>query len=163
MRPTYAVVPNENSTGYTFYTDNNIGYYIYFTSYAFRDEEGRNFYVPSFNFDCIDPTVRTPRDEKVKNTILQFIHEYFEDNPNITMLYVCDSSDHRARQRIFGKWFKEYEAIHPNLFEKHEFFQQTELLNIYAAFIIRSDNPLRDYYVSAFNLTAALVVQELAK
>ena len=162
---TYAVIPNDDFTRYTFYTDNNIGYYIYFTSYPFRDERGDDLYVPSFNFDCIEPTIRPPKDEKVKNTILQFIYNYFEDNPDITTMYVCDSSDNRelARKRTFQKWYTEFESIHPDLFEKYEFSQQTELQNIYAAFIMRADNPLRDYYITAFNITVELAIQELIK
>jgi hypothetical protein len=162
---TYAVIPNDDFTRYTFHTDNKITYYIYFTSYLFRDERGEDFYVPSFNFDCIDPVVRPVKDEKVKHTILQFIHRYFEDNPDIGALYVCDSSDHReaARKRVFQRWYNEFGADHPNLFEKHEFSQETEWQNVYAAFIIRTDNPLRDYYVTSFKTTAALAVRELVK
>jgi len=162
---TYAVVPNDDFTRYTFYTDNNIGYYIYFTSYLFQDEEGQVFNVPSFNFDCIDPTARPPKDQKVKNTILQFISDYFNDNPDIATMYVCDSSDNRelARKRTFQKWYDEFESAHLGLFEKHEFSQQSELQNIYAAFIIRSDNPLRAYYVKAFNVTAELARRDLDK
>lgn len=165
MFPTYAVVPNEEFTRYSFKTDNNIEYYIYFTSYLFRDERGDDFYVPSINFDCVHLDLRPPKDEKVKNTILQFLQEYFEDNPEVGAMYVCDNSDSRelARKRTFQKWYNEFDAANPNLFEKHEFSQLTEYQNIYAAFIVRSDNPLRNYYLNAFRITAELTVKELQK
>lgn len=52
---------------------------------------------------------KSPRDYKVRDTILSIVDEFFNTN-NSTLLYICETGDNkqRMRSRLFEYWFSTY-------------------------------------------------------
>ncbi len=151
MSNLYKLSPTER--GYQFQTNSGLTYHLYFTEYYLKDSQGDDVKVQSFGFF---PEPGIPRKEikknrydgKVKATIISFITEYFEKNPDIGLLYLCDPNDGYARHRsiTFSQWYKEFDFP----IEKFDCLERHRKAGYYTSILIRSDNPLKDYYVEAF-------------
>ena len=52
----------------------------------------------------------SPRDPKVRDTLICIIEEFFRQNPDI-LLYICDTANNMQamRNRLFLRWFNTYE------------------------------------------------------
>ncbi|SFF09655.1 hypothetical protein SAMN05518672_11624 [Chitinophaga sp. CF118] len=133
--------------GYEFTTDTEIVYKLYFSSYYLTDEAGEDVKVLSFGFYNVPETVHI-KDPRIKETIVGFIKDFFDKNPDIGMLYLCDQKGDLARQRriIFGSWHREVK----NEIEKHDCKEHHARQGYYSSLLIRSDNPLKQYYIDAF-------------
>ena len=62
-----------------------------------------------FGGDAALDNLRFRQDEKVKQTIIVVLEEFFK-NDNVSILYICDSSDGKQaiRNRLFSIWFSRY-------------------------------------------------------
>lgn len=100
---------------------------------------------------------RSPRDVKVRETILAIVEEFFRVN-EAALLYICETGDgmQRMRNRLFHFWFGIYGAR-----EEYVFLPQTvtddEGNENYAALIIRRDNPYFADLVAEFMETINLL------
>lgn len=94
--------------GYGFTSDFEINYHLYFSKYYLADENGEDVIVTSFSF-FNEQDVTKIRDPRVKATIISFITDFFDKNPELGVLYVCDPKDDLARYRriILGSWYRE--------------------------------------------------------
>lgn len=95
-----------------------------------------------YQFGISNPKrVKSPRDPKVRETILAIVEEFFAKN-QAAFLYICDTSGgmQKMRNRLFQYWFGIYGER-----EEYVFLPQTitdeEGNDNYAALIIRKDNP----------------------
>lgn len=99
---------------------------------------------------------KSPRDAKVKKTILAIIEEFFDKNAS-ALLYICETSDGKQemRGRLFTYWFDSYEyklrfTMHSTTLKDEEGW-----IN-FATLIIRNDNPQLRQLVDEFVDTAEL-------
>ena len=94
---------------------------------------------------------RSPRDMKVRDTVIAIIDNFFETN-EFALLYICETGDRKQamRNRLFDSWFAyangkdQYVIMVANI-------QDLEGVDNYAAMILRKDNPHFVDYVSEFN------------
>ena len=96
---------------------------------------------------------RSPRDMKVRDTVIAIIDNFFETN-EFALLYICETGDRKQamRNRLFDSWFayandkEQYVIMVANI-------QDLEGVDNYAAMILRKDNPHFVGYVSEYNNT----------
>ena len=96
---------------------------------------------------------RSPRDIKVRDTVISVIDNFFEVN-SAALLYICETGDRKQamRNRLFDSWFayansrELYVVMVANICD-------SEGVDNYAAMVLRKDNPRFVEYVSEFNRT----------
>ncbi|MRG48959.1 hypothetical protein GFS24_27865 [Chitinophaga sp. SYP-B3965] len=133
--------------GYQFTSDFGLTYFLYFSKYYLIDENGDDLIVTSFGF-FHDPEKVRVNDQRIKATIISFIIDYFEKNPELGILYLCDPRDDLARHRriIFGSWHREMDQG----IEKFDCNKYHAKLGYYSSLLIKADNPQKQHYVDAF-------------
>lgn len=74
--------------------------------------------------------------------------EFFRKNPEIGLLFICDTGDGYGRHRkiTFSKWYRETKEA---LIEKFDCYEALNKEGFYTSILIRSDNPLKEFYVDA--------------
>lgn len=84
---------------------------------------------------------KSPRDNKVRTTILAIIGEFFAKN-EAALLYICETGDgmQKMRNRLFHFWFGVYAEHDEFLFLPQVVYDEEDNEN-YTALIIRRDNP----------------------
>lgn len=111
-----------------------------------------------YQFGISNPQgTKSPRDQKVRNTILAIIEEFFNKN-KAALLYICETGDgmQKMRSRLFQYWFSIYNEREEYLFPLQIVYEEEENEN-YAALIIRKDNPCFVELVSEFTDTINLL------
>lgn len=111
-----------------------------------------------YQFGISNPQgTKSPRDQKVRNTILAIIEEFFNKN-KAALLYICETGDgmQKMRSRLFQYWFSIYNEREEYLFPPRIVYDEEENEN-YAALIIRKDNPCFVELVSEFTDTINLL------
>lgn len=100
---------------------------------------------------------KSPRDHKVRITILAIIEEFFNKN-KAALLYICETGDgmQKMRSRLFQYWFSVYNEKEEYLFLPQVVYDEEDNEN-YAALIIRKDNPCFVELVSEFTETINLL------
>lgn len=96
---------------------------------------------------------KSPRDPKVRDTILFIVEEFFLKN-QAALLYICETGDGKqlARGRLFAYWF---ESSH----QRRLFTMMTSIvidedgIENTATLIIRNDNPNSHLLVAEFSQT----------
>lgn len=96
---------------------------------------------------------RSPRDVKVRDTVIAIIDNFFETN-EVALLYICETGDRKQalRNRLFDSWFayanaqEQYVIMVANIHD-------LEGVDNYAAMILRKDNPHFVEYIAEFNNT----------
>jgi hypothetical protein len=138
--------------GYNFITDSGLTYSLYFTSHYLIDSDDKDIEAISFGFYHQPQKISNRKyDGKIKGTILHVIQDFFQKNPDIGLLFICDSGDGYGRHRkiTFSKWYKETNVP----IEKFDCSDAHTKEGLYTSILVRSDNPLKDYYVNAFYRT----------
>ena len=141
----------DNGT-YSFMTDNMAEIFISFE----KDDILQSGIVYQFGISNPKGT-KSPRDHKVRETILAIIEEFFNKN-KAALLYICETGDgmQRMRSRLFHYWFSIYNEKADYLF-LHQIVYDDEDNENYAALIIRKDNPRFIELVSEFTDTINLL------
>lgn len=100
---------------------------------------------------------KSPRDNKVRITILAIIGEFFAKNET-ALLYICETGDgmQKMRNRLFHFWFGVYAEHDEFLFLPQVVYDEEDNEN-YAALIIRRDNPKFNDLVTEFTNTITLL------
>ena len=100
---------------------------------------------------------KSPRDLKVRETILAIIEEFFQKN-EAALLYICETGDNmqKMRHRLFHFWFSIYAENNEYLFLPQVVYDEEDNEN-YAALIIRRDNPSFNDLVTEFTNTITLL------
>lgn len=100
---------------------------------------------------------KSPRDSKVRTTVLAIVEEFFFEN-QAALLYICETGDgmQKMRNRLFHFWFGIYAGNDNYLFLPQVVYDEDGNEN-YAALIIRRDNPKFIDLVTEFTNTIALL------
>lgn len=100
---------------------------------------------------------KSPRDLKVRETILAIIEDFFRNN-EAALLYICETGDgmQKMRHRLFHFWFSVYAENDEFLFLPQVVYDEEDNEN-YAALIIRRDNPAFNNLVTEFTNTITLL------
>lgn len=148
----YYVKKEDDEGTYSFTTDNMAEFFISFE----KDDILRSGIV--YQFGISNPQgKKSPRDHKVRITILAIIEEFFNKN-KAALLYICETGDgmQKMRSRLFQYWFSVYNEKEEYLFLPQVVYDEEENEN-YAALIIRKDNPCFVELVSEFTETINLL------
>ena len=89
---------------YTFIADSGAEFSIGFMpDDLIQSDESYEFIIGNLN------GVKSPRDKKVKATVIAIVEEFFNAN-KATMLFLCSTSDGKQlmRGRLFKNWFDTY-------------------------------------------------------
>ncbi len=111
-----------------------------------------------YQFGISNPKgVKSPRDPKVRETILAIVEEFFAKN-QAAFLYICDTGGgmQKMRSRLFRYWFGIYGERDEYVFLPQTIIDEDGNDN-YAALIIRKDNPQFADLVSEFMTTVNLL------
>ena len=100
---------------------------------------------------------KSPRDSKVRDTILSIVQEFFEKN-QAGLLYICETGDgmQKMRNRLFKYWFSLYGESDDYYFQPMTIYDEEDNEN-FAALIIRYDNPKFSDIVREFTTTINLL------
>ena len=97
----YTVRKDDKEDTLSFVTDNSAEIFISFE----KDDILQSGLVYQFGISNPKGT-KSPRDSKVRNTILAIIEEFFDKN-KAALLYICETGDglQQMRSRLFQYWF----------------------------------------------------------
>ena len=132
----YVVKEDTQEGAYTFISDSGAEFSIGFMSDdLIRSDESYEFIIGNLN------GVKSPRDKKVKATVIAIVEEFFNANKT-TMLYLCSTSDGKQlmRGRLFRNWFDTYKYRNRFTMVTSTLVDEYGIDNV-AAVIIRNDNP----------------------
>ena len=99
----------ECEVGYTFTTEIGNVYLVTFNEYPLISDLVETV-LYMLNIDRLNRVQSAKADdEKVRNTILMIIYNFFEKNAN-ALVTICESGDERqkVRHRLFCKWFQSF-------------------------------------------------------
>ena len=147
----YEVRRRGNDT-YSFITDSSIEIFVSFE----KDDILQSGL--SYQFGISNPKgSKSPRDSKVRETILSIVQEFFEKN-QAGLLYICETGDgmQRMRNRLFKYWFSIYGESDDYYFQPMTIYDEEDNEN-FAALIIRYDNPKFSEIVREFTTTINLL------
>ena len=147
----YEVRRRGNDT-YSFITDSSIEIFVIFE----KDDILQSGL--SYQFGISNPKgSKSPRDSKVRETILSIVQEFFEKN-QAGLLYICETGDgmQRMRNRLFKYWFSIYGESDDYYFQPMTIYDEEDNEN-FAALIIRYDNPKFSEIVREFTTTINLL------
>ncbi len=136
------------STGdylYVFYTDEGLEYSSAFFEYTetfFQYGPPIEGLLFEFSFGTKVPVKGLKPDPRIKETVVQLLHNFSLENPYSAVAYVCDNEDGKARGReiLFRRWFAAYNTEEGNPIH-HESLQVRSNSSLTANLFIRNDNP----------------------
>ena len=148
----YKVKLFEKDGSYRFVTDNDVKLAVSFMYDDMILQEGAyQLIIANLN------NKKSPRDYKVKDTILAIVEEFFEKN-QVALLYICSTGDGKQsmRSRLFGHWFEvsnhkiSYSTMNTSLVDSDGIINE-------ATIIVRNDNPNMVQLLTEFTETAQLL------
>lgn len=143
------------SNYFDFSTNSGVRYSIGF------DEDGLLQSDESYQLIIVNVNNRpSPRDAKVRDTIIAIIDEFFSKN-NVTMLYICETADgkQQMRSRLFQYWFSTY-THKSDFILVNSSVKDAEGIDNYATIILRKDNPNLKDVLSEFADTITLLSEK---
>lgn len=132
----YTVRTVNGNEALSFLTDYGVEIFVTFE----RDELLKSGVV--YQFGISNPKgEKSPRDTKVRETILAIVEEFFNKN-EAAFLYICETGDgmQKMRNRLFQYWFGVYGDRDDYVFLPQTIFDEDGNDN-YVALIIRKGNP----------------------
>ena len=147
----YKVWGTTRNNEFNFITESGVLYGVGFT----EEMEIAGIQTYQFSFARLNAN-HSGFDEKIKNTLISIIGEFFFANNEI-MIYICDTSDCReaSRSKLFVGWFKEYD--NNNRFIIRTANTEIEGQGFYTALIVEKKNPKLDEILEDFDTTAAML------
>ena len=145
---------------------NNIGFYQFFTETGVHYSVGfmkDDLLLTKDSYQLIIANVnnhKSPRDRKVRDTIVAIIDEFFNQN-NSTLLYICDTGDNKQhmRSRLFEYWFSTYQYKAFFTMISSSVMDMDGIIN-FATLILRNDNPFLSEIVTEFTESIQLLNQK---
>ncbi len=132
----YVVREDSQEGVYTFIADSGAEFSIGFMpDDLIQTDDSYEFIIGNLN------GVKSPRDQKVKDTIIAIVEEFFNANMS-TMLFLCSTGDGKQlmRGRLFKTWFDTYEYSNRYTMVTSTLQDEYGVDNV-ASVIIRNDNP----------------------
>jgi len=151
LSPLYNLTLNKDGS-YSFISDDKHVYIIYFLQYKLIDADNNEHKVYSFGFsrnkEHATKSFTYRYDEKIKNTILAVINNFFAENDDKALLYFCYGDDGFARHRsiTFKKWGREVANSIESYSTRIAYFEDY----IYGCLMVQKDNPLKKLIIDAF-------------
>lgn len=145
---------------------NNIGFYQFFTETGVHYSVGfmkDDLLLTKDSYQLIIANVnnhKSPRDRKVRDTIVAIIDEFFNQN-NSTLLYICDTGDNKQHMhsRLFEYWFSTYQYKAFFTMISSSVMDMDGIIN-FATLILRNDNPFLSEIVTEFTESIQLLNQK---
>ena len=151
----YAVTEGDTLGTFRFFTKKGVHYAVDFVPDDLI-ETGESFQLIIANLN----NVKSPRDTKVRDSILAIVDEFFNKNQS-TLLYICETGDGKQgiRSRLFEYWFEtyRYKALFTML--TSSVVDEEGIVN-FATLILRNDNPLLAEVVAEFSESVQLLSQK---
>lgn len=127
---------HQNDKGYSFITENNVEYLVYFTplpndgQYLPIDSLINNYYY--FGIERISEKTGG-KDRFIRYTVASIIVNFFVNNPNIVLIFHYSNGDERlqGRRRLFAGWFKEFSEHTTYQFYQHDFLDYSTVCALY--------------------------------
>lgn len=148
----YHVYPTDEVNRFVINTDHDVKYSVYF------DEDDFLLSGESYQFGLTNTNhKKSPRDLKIRDTILLLIEEFFRQN-NVSLLYICETGDGKQimRSRLFDHWYMSYQRNWQFVYMSASITDAEGIRN-FAAMIVRKDNPNLTQIVSEFSETVQLL------
>ncbi len=124
----------------------------------FRGLVVRHFSLTSTNWSTHD---RHAQDPNVKETVFEILKNFLSRNHQV-MVYVCDNDDgrHRFRNKLFNSWFSQVDRLSEGQFLRRTVEYSFEGISAYGGMVCRSDNPLSEQYLDAFDKYMKLLYED---
>lgn len=153
------------STGdylFVFHTDQGLEYSSAFFEYTetfFQYGAPIEGLLYEFSFGTKAPEEGLKPDPRIKETVIQLLHNFIAENPMSAVAYVCDNEDGKARSReiLFQRWFREYNSQEANIIS-HESLQVRDNPPLKANLFIRKDNPGKREFLRQLKVEIPLLV-----
>jgi len=151
FRPYKTTIDQDGS--YNFISDQNHTYLVYFSEYKLSDAEGNEHTTYNLGFlkngDFKNKSFKDKYDNRVSDTIIAIVNEFFLKNSHRALIYFCFGDDGYARHRniVFNQWSKN---LHLSL-EKHNNSIPFESTILYSSLILVKNNPLKKLIITAFD------------
>lgn len=153
----YNVFRDKDTQTYFFHTKSNIKYIAYFTDasdYFLNFHLRHNIYM--FGFEPEGLSIYDKRklsNNNIHLTIVAILESFFDSKENV-LTFVADISDskHKARNRLFESWKKEYDF--ENKFDKYDIEIVGDEDIYFSSMIISKDNIHRLEYKEAFTMSS---------
>lgn len=103
---------------------------------------------------------KSPRDAKLRQTILAIIYEFFE-SLTPALFYFCDTFDDKQsqRNRLFAYWFNSSPRIKDYISMRATIPEEDGVMN-FTAIIVRIDNPRLESILAEYTETIKLLSQK---
>lgn len=151
----YQVEPTNEEGFYQFFTDGGVHYSVGFMEDdVLLTREAYQLIVANLN------NHKSPRDRKVRDTIVAIIDEFFRCN-NATLLYLCETGDNKQsmRSRLFEYWFSTYNRKALFTMMSSSVADAEGVVN-FVTIILRNDNPYLSETITEFTLSIQLLSQK---
>lgn len=151
----YIVTVSGGAMCFQFVTDFGVTYNVSFLEDELMlSDESYQFIIANTN------NKRSPRDSKMKQTIMAIVYEFFEC-ANTTLLYICETGESRQgmRNRLFEIWFNSSSRKSDFAFMSAD-IRDAEGIPNYASIIVRLDNPRLTSVIAEFTETVQLLSQK---
>ena len=148
------LVTKQTESDFLFETEYGVEYKVGFMEdTSIWDEGAYQFYIINFNGKS------SPRDTKVKDTILSLIDAFFDSNPQI-LLYICETGDDKqaARNRLFTKWLNEPKCVERYFYKNACII--SEGVDNYFAIVVQRINPELEIIAKQFEEYASLMSEK---
>ncbi len=145
-RAPYWVEATNEGRFFHFFTDNGIHYSVKFDKDdVLLSQEAYQLIIININ------NQKSPRDSKVRDTIITIIEEFFNRN-NSTLLYICETGDNKQsmRSRLFDYWFSTYNRKGLFSILSSSIVDEDGVVN-FATIILRNDNPHLSDIITEFS------------
>lgn len=136
MTAPYRVETTNDESFYQFFTDSNAH-----CSVGFLEDD---ILLSYDSYQLIITNInnhKSPRDRKVRDTIIAIVDEFFNCN-NSTLIYICETGDgkQRMRSRLFEYWFSTYNRKALFTMISSSVIDADGTVN-FATILLRNDNP----------------------
>lgn len=151
-RTPYQVRRFEQDGSYRFITDHQVKLAVSFMYDDMIIEEGAyQLIIANLN------NKKSPRDNKVRDTIMPIVEEFFEKN-EVALLYICSTGDgmQTMRSRLFAHWFATSKANVSFSTMSTSLVDADGVINE-ATIIVRNDNPRMSQLINEFSETVQLL------
>lgn len=137
----------------TFITTSGLRYHVYFyeNNSFIEDNPLISGYIWEFGFDFEGVCIKgNSNDLRIAPTICLITKTYLAANEDKVLYVIYDSIDNRekARKKLFTRWFR---SVNVGGFEKHDFFFESEVMNIYGSIIIHKDHTFKNIVLKQLN------------
>lgn len=151
----YRVEPTDKNGFYQFFTDSGVHYIV-----GFLEDD---ILLSNNSYQLIIANVnnhKSPRDRKVRDTIVSIIDEFFIRN-NSTLLYICETGDDKQqmRSRLFEYWFSTYNRKALFTMISSSIVDADGIVN-FATIILRNDNTHLSEIIKEFTESIQLLSQK---